>query len=143
MRLLRLVLDTNVYIAAALSPHGYSARLLRQAGKRFELYVSPDILAEVSEKLVERAGYTKAAVSRFTSSIEAVTHSVQPQEKINAIAADPDDDRILECAVEAQAHLVVSNDPHLYTFKQYRDIRIVRPHELEGILPDEDAAVAA
>jgi predicted nucleic acid-binding protein len=43
------------------------------------------------------------------------------------VAADPDDDRILECAVAGAADLIVSGDHHLNRLKSFRGIGIVRP----------------
>jgi uncharacterized protein len=41
------------------------------------------------------------------------------------VAADPDDDRILECAVDGKADIIVFNDHHLLDLKAYADIPIV------------------
>ena len=41
------------------------------------------------------------------------------------MTADPADDRILECAVDGKADLIVSNDHHLLNLGSYRDIPIV------------------
>ena len=44
---------------------------------------------------------------------------------VRAVMADSDDDRILECAVEGKADLIVSNDRHLLQLKEYAGIPIV------------------
>ena len=41
------------------------------------------------------------------------------------MAADPDDDQILECAVGGKAYIIVSNDWHLLGMKAYAGIPIV------------------
>jgi predicted nucleic acid-binding protein len=41
------------------------------------------------------------------------------------IAEDPDDNRVLECAVKGGAELIVSGDRHLLKLAQYRGIAIV------------------
>jgi predicted nucleic acid-binding protein len=46
---------------------------------------------------------------------------------VRAVEDDPDDDRILECAVEAQAQIVVSGDHHLLALQEYKSILIVTP----------------
>jgi predicted nucleic acid-binding protein len=51
---------------------------------------------------------------------------VVPHTRIRAVRADPDDDRILECAVNGKADLVVSNDRHLLNLKKYAEIPIRR-----------------
>ena len=45
------------------------------------------------------------------------------------IADDEPDNRILECAVEAAAHVIISGDRHLRTLGAYRTIAILSPRE--------------
>jgi predicted nucleic acid-binding protein len=45
------------------------------------------------------------------------------------VTVDPDDNRILECAVEAEAEFILTNDRHLLRLGNYTGIKIVRPHE--------------
>jgi predicted nucleic acid-binding protein len=45
--------------------------------------------------------------------------------RVDAVTADPDDNRILECAVDGKADLIVSNDRHLLDLKEYTRIPIV------------------
>jgi hypothetical protein len=52
---------------------------------------------------------------------------VIPRFTIEVIREDPPDNRILECAVEGRAHLIVSGDRHLRRLKIYQGIPIVRP----------------
>jgi predicted nucleic acid-binding protein len=56
-----------------------------------------------------------------------VAKIVEPKFTLEVITADPDDDRILECAVAGNADLIVSGDRHLTKFKAFRSIGIVRP----------------
>jgi len=53
--------------------------------------------------------------------------NITPQLTIDVITADPPDNRILECAVEGRADLIVSGDPDLQRLKVYQRIPIVRP----------------
>lgn len=41
----------------------------------------------------------------------------------------PIDDRILECAVQARAQVIVTGDKHLLTMKRFEQIPILRPEE--------------
>ena len=50
---------------------------------------------------------------------------VRPREALAIIRDDPDDDRILECAIEADAQLIVSGDRHLKNIKAFRGIPII------------------
>jgi predicted nucleic acid-binding protein len=48
---------------------------------------------------------------------------------LDAVANDPDDNRILECAIEANAQVVISGDHHLLSRKTYKSIRIITPRQ--------------
>ncbi len=44
---------------------------------------------------------------------------------LNAVPRDPDDNKVLECAVEGKAHYIVTGDKDLLVLKTFRDIQIV------------------
>ena len=49
--------------------------------------------------------------------------------KIRGVCRDPDDDAIIECAVNSNAELIISGDKDLLALKQYNQIRIITPRE--------------
>ena len=55
----------------------------------------------------------------------ALAEVVVPTRAVRVVAADPDDDRVLEAAVEGRAHYIVSGDRHLLELKGFEGIRIV------------------
>ncbi len=61
---------------------------------------------------------------------------VTPTRQIRAVDADPDDKAILECAVAANAEIIVSGDSHLLDMVKWKRIRILSPSdslkEIEG-----------
>jgi predicted nucleic acid-binding protein len=61
--------------------------------------------------------------------LRVITRIVAPTETIQAIEADPTDDRILECAVAAGAEVIVSGDTDLLALGTFRGIRIQRVAE--------------
>jgi predicted nucleic acid-binding protein len=63
----------------------------------------------------------------FSRSSVRVSKVVEPRVALQVINADPDDDRILECAVAGGADLIVSGDQHLTRLKNFEGIGIVRP----------------
>lgn len=68
--------------------------------------------------------------------LEAITEIitvVNPGLKLDEIPANPDDNRILECAVEARADIIVSADKDLLRLKTFKDIQIFHPSNLKYI----------
>ena len=132
---MKLVLDTNVYIAAFLG-HGLTSDILRFGQrKKVELFTSPEIIVEIREKLTDKFKIDLSVINEFITSVREASLVVEPQEKISIVTSDPEVNKILECAVAAQADLIISMDRHLLKLKRYQSIGIVHPKTLTWILP--------
>ena len=51
---------------------------------------------------------------------------VVPTKKLKVVS-DPDDDKFVEAAVEGKANVIISQDKHLLSLKNYKDIKIITP----------------
>ncbi len=136
---LRLVFDTNIYIAAS-SPTSFISRFVfgtKQGVNPYALFVSPAILMEIQAKLETKIGFPRAKAATYIAAVAEEATLVHPIATIRAIVSDPDDNIILECAVQARAHLIISADKHLLGLKTYEDIGIVHPSELKRMFADK------
>jgi putative PIN family toxin of toxin-antitoxin system len=61
--------------------------------------------------------------------VAKVAKIVNPTQALHVVKADPDDDRIIECAVAGNADFIVSGDHHLTKLKAFRGVGIVRPRD--------------
>ena len=106
--MLRTVADTNVYISAL--NFGGAADEVLALGRRnaVAIYISPPILKEIEGVLVRKFNWSAASAREACTAIRAFTRLVRPQEKLDVIKEDEPDNRILECAVEANARVIVS-----------------------------------
>jgi len=110
---MRIVLDTNIYISAYLSK-GLASQLLELGyNKKTKLYISPEILAELEQKLKDKFKLDSHEIREFLSLVKKATKKVVPKQKVNIVKNDPDDNIILECALESNAKIIVSMDKHL------------------------------
>jgi putative PIN family toxin of toxin-antitoxin system len=126
---MRIVADTNV-IVSALVFGGVPRRVLELADSAVcELFYSEAIQVEVRRVLLEKFGWSEAKVDEVLSGLWRMGGLVIPRHKVNAVFDDPDDNRILECALSASAVLVVSGDRHLLRLHKYKSISIVSPRE--------------
>lgn len=132
---MKLVLDSNIFIAAFLAK-GLASDILKlgQLGK-LQIYSSEDILDEVKKKLIKKAKLDRKYVKDFISHIKKSVSIVKPSQKLKVIKKDPDDNKILECAVEANADLIISMDKHLLRLKSYKTAGIIHPKTLTWIIP--------
>jgi predicted nucleic acid-binding protein len=53
---------------------------------------------------------------------------------LDAVPRDPDDNMVLECAVEGKAHYIVTGDKDLLVLKTFGDIRIIRASDFLTVL---------
>ena len=125
--MLKVVIDTNVFISAFYLPESRPANVVLLARRKTILnLISPQILKEVEriikKKLLWDNSKTQSAVRR----IKNFSEEVHPQERLAIIVDDPDN-RILECAVAGQADFIISGDKHLLNLKNFQGINVVTP----------------
>lgn len=133
---IKVIPDTNVFIAAALNK-SYCYDWLFGASEPFatyELYTSEDILREVSEKLSGKFSFTRAEVTKLLTDLDRVFTKVRPSIELDAVR-DPKDNMILECAIEANAQLVITFDKDLLSLKNYKNIQIAHPRMVQYWFP--------
>ena len=124
--MLRVVLDTNVLISAILFG-GKPRRILEKAIRgEIRLCLSEPILEELRGVLRRsKFDYSLEKVQTLLTELTSIADFVNPSQIIRLVLEDPDDNRILECAVEAKASYIITGDFHLLKLSRYRDIEIV------------------
>jgi len=85
--------------------------------------------------LRDKFGWDEAVLGRVLGRLWSIGDLVVPRGRVNAVRDDPDDSRILECALAAKADFVVSGDRHLLRLRAYGIIPIVTPREFVEIFP--------
>jgi len=132
---MRVVLDTNVLIAAALKG-GLSEQIIRLAAAgKLQLIISDEILDELLEKLIQKFAWKEKEAKLYADTLGEIGERVKITNKLKVIKRDPDDDKILETAITAHADLIVSIDKDLLKLKNYKRIGIVHPKTLTWIIP--------
>ncbi len=134
----RVVFDTNVWISG-ISFEGEVRRLLRFALEgRVTVVVSLPLLQELDRVLTgKKFGYVPSSAATILYEIQSFAILVYPEKKIDVIKEDPADNRVLECAREGRADLIVSGDNHLLKLKEWQGISILSPKQfLEKLRKD-------
>jgi putative PIN family toxin of toxin-antitoxin system len=123
--MIRVVFDTNVYISALMFG-GLPGELLDLAfAGAFLLVSSPTLLDELEEKLRFKFGLEGGDVDLIRSRLEKVAEMMSTTPSLAIIKADPDDDRVLECALAGRVGAIVSGDRHLLKLGAFEDIPIM------------------
>jgi putative PIN family toxin of toxin-antitoxin system len=120
-----VVADTNVLISALMFG-GLPGRFLDLAlGRRFTLLASKALLDELDEKLRGKFAVSESDALVIRAKLEGSAELADPDFQLNAVPDDPDDNRVLECAVAGKADFIVSGDRHLLRIGDYEGIAIV------------------
>ena len=121
----RVTLDTNIYVSA-LNFGGKPAQLLgmAQAGT-IRIDISDAIMAELIRVLREDFAWDGYRLHFMRQGLLKIANRVTPARTLKVVD-DPDDDRILECAVEAGSEFIVTNDKTILRLGEYGGIKIIR-----------------
>jgi putative PIN family toxin of toxin-antitoxin system len=125
-----VVADSNVIISALHFGGLPRQFLIACQHRRFNLAVSPPLLTEIDRILRDKFGWSEAALQRASTQLRQLANLVHPTQVLDAVPADPDDNRILECAIAAGAATIVTGDKHLLRLGSYEGIRIMRVADL-------------
>jgi putative PIN family toxin of toxin-antitoxin system len=131
---LRLVLDTNVMVSAALKPEGLQRTVLLLAStKPARWYVSEAVLAEYQVVLARsELRIRKGLQQQLLQLIRNRSHLVSPARRLH-ITPDPGDNKFLECADSARAdYLVTGNLRHFPKF--WKKTKVISSHEFVSIV---------
>ena len=123
--MLKAVLDTNILISATFWI-GQPYEITRlAAGKKIACFTSIEILDEYARILKRDFKQEPVQIEEKVKAIMLFSQMADPLVRINKIKEDPDDNKILEAAVEAKADFIVSGDGHLLKLKCYKGMRIL------------------
>jgi putative PIN family toxin of toxin-antitoxin system len=122
---MRVVADTNVLISAFLFGGLPRIFLDRGLAGTFSLVTSGALLDELDEKLSGKFAVPENKAFAFLSQLKSKAAVVNPSFVLNAVLEDPDDNRVLECAVAGRAEYIVSGDRHLLWLYAYEGIAIL------------------
>jgi len=131
----RVVADSNVIISAIVFGGVPELIIAGVRDGRFELYLSRFILEEIADVLSRpKFGW---ATDEIEEALRSFPYRLVPAGRRRlSVVSDPTDNRVLECAVAAKAHFLVTGDDHLLELGSYFRTRIVTPRALLEQLPD-------
>ena len=141
--MMRITVDTNVLISATLT-YGACEKIIDLAEqKNIILCLSEPILKEyykvmyypeIQEKIKGKLQEVQQAITK----IATIAHLTAVQTHLKLIKEDPDDDKIVECAIDSHSEYLISSDNHILNYKkQIRDnykITVLTPQEFLTII---------
>ncbi|OIP44116.1 MAG: putative toxin-antitoxin system toxin component, PIN family [Deltaproteobacteria bacterium CG23_combo_of_CG06-09_8_20_14_all_60_8] len=137
--MIRIVLDTNLFVSALLKPGSNPDLILHLVkAEKVLLLMSDSICREISRvltypKIRKQLTASNEELKNFVQLLRTVAIITPGALNLPPLDADPDDTKYLVCAVEGHADFIVSGDHHLTDLVMYRGIRIVTPVEFMQI----------
>jgi putative PIN family toxin of toxin-antitoxin system len=120
----KLVIDSSIWISA-LKFGGVPRDAAMRAAAADDIVLCRHIEAEIQRVMGEKFGWRRADVNEALAEYWNKAQWVATTGSISGVCRDPADDAILECAVVANAVLIVSGDSDLLELKQYAGVRIL------------------
>lgn len=126
---MRVVIDTNIIVSGYLGGALETIIVAWKSGT-FTLIVS-DAIANEYHAVLKRPKFKikRAELDDFSALLLDRAEFVIPLETVNAILADPTDNKFLEAAIAGKVNLIVSGDNHLLELKSFREIPIITARE--------------
>jgi putative PIN family toxin of toxin-antitoxin system len=119
----RVVFDTNIFVSALARPGGRAEHaLVRVIEGRDIIILSKTIILETLSVLSRKFGKDKEEL-RVAVFLSDIAQLVEPKRKIRILPDEPDN-RILECAFEGKANIIVTGDHAMLKLDRYEGIQI-------------------
>jgi len=125
---MKVVIDTNILIDAMSDDFSYTWKII-------DLVLTGEIEAVASDKILKENSFIieknivresdRERLQKFFNAISVIP----VYKKILAVADDREDNKFIECAVEAKADYIISSDKHLLFLENYDGIKIVSPKD--------------
>jgi putative PIN family toxin of toxin-antitoxin system len=141
--MLRAIIDTNILVSGFISPLSYPREVENRWRKgQFELITSPQIIDEIRRvlylpRIKQRYNLSESDIRAFILAITYKASCTAGKIILSGVAPDPGDDKIISCAVEAQADFIVTGDKSFLRLEEYQKIRIINAESFIKILDDE------
>jgi putative PIN family toxin of toxin-antitoxin system len=143
--MLRVVLDTNIFVSAILSKSGPPVQVVNAwKAREFLLISSESAILEVQRVLQELHSTGEYAITneQITDLLHLLREDsvlVPAQSDVTgAIPADPSDELFLSVALDGEAQVIVSGDGHLLDLETYQTIKIQTARQFLDSLKAEE-----
>ena len=122
---MKIVVDTNVVISGTFFGGAPRRVIEAVAEQKISACASAEITDEYNEivrEIIDRkqGHLRKDLLDLFIACLEMI----EPTTRVK-VSRDPDDDKFIECAVDAKALYIVSGDKDLLDIGDYKDVQII------------------
>lgn len=125
--MLRVVVNTNVFVSSLLSKQGAPSQVINAwRERRFLLVTSHALIAEILAvlrlpRIRERYRLLPEEIERLAILLAQESLVVAGQANVQGTVSDPNDEMVLACALDGQVDCIVSGDAHLLELGKFAD----------------------
>ena len=124
--MLRVVLDTNVFVSAVIAKGKPRELLIKGIEKRFRIVTSEFVLRELVDVLRKpRLKTSEDEIHRTVLALIQSSEIVRVTSNFTVVDDDPDDNMILSTAYDGRADIIATGDKLLLGLKNFRNARIL------------------
>ena len=125
---MKILIDTNILISALFFGKFPKEFLIEILNENFEICINDKIFSEYEKTIAKKISKKKVLDVVL---YEKFLGEVRFFESVSdlKICRDPDDDKFINCAIDAKAIYIVSGDNDLLTIKHFEGIEIVTARE--------------
>jgi putative PIN family toxin of toxin-antitoxin system len=124
--MLRVVLDTNVLVSAAIS-NGKSRELLRKGIENQFSIITSDLILNELETALRRPKFktSKDEIDRIILALTLSSEVIDVKSKFQAVKEDRKDYMIINTAFDGRVDIIVTGDRHLLELENFKGIKII------------------
>src|SRR3989344_1822436 len=131
---MKVTVDTNFLISSTQWDYSVAHKLLKKLIlSDAEIFTTQDILDETAKVLERDFKYSKSDAENIIEKILLFAKLIKTKQKIDVVKDDPDDNKVIECAIESSSDYIITYDKHLLKLKDYKGIKIITPEEFNKI----------
>ena len=141
--MLRAVVDTNLLVSSFISPFSYPREIERRWRRgEFVLVTSHEIVEEVNRvlrlpRIQVKYHLAESDIQAFVLTLIHRANCVAGRLILKGVAPDSGDDKVISCAVEGEAALIVTGDKALQRLREYQGIKIINAETFISVLEEK------
>ncbi|MBU4485802.1 MAG: putative toxin-antitoxin system toxin component, PIN family [Candidatus Delongbacteria bacterium] len=123
---MRIVFDSNV-ILAAFASRGLCAELFESCITAYDIVLNKQIIDEVSGNLSKKLKMPNDKIELIVNFLMEFCTFIETQNIPEKLSRDPDDDGIINLALESGSEYIITGDKDLLVIKEYKSIKMLTP----------------
>lgn len=141
--MLKAVVDTNLLVSSFISPFSYPREIERRWRRgEFVLVTSHEIVEEVNRvlrlpRIQVKYHLAESDIQAFVLTLIHRANCVAGRLILKGVAPDSGDDKVISCAVEGEAALIVTSDKALQRLREYQGIKIINAEAFISVLEEK------